>query len=161
MISWDKYFITMAYLAAMRSKDESTHCGAVIVDEMNNVVATGYNSFVRGINDHVPERQLRPEKYLWFEHGERNAIYSAAMNGHALKGCKIYVTGIPCADCARAIIQSGIKEVVVRVRDKFGCEWNDSMRVSCTMFEEAGVKLTKIDVDMIREIYEFTRGEKQ
>jgi len=160
MISWDEYFLTMAYLAAMRSKDQSTHCGAVIVDEMKNVVATGYNSFVRGIDDDVPERQKRPEKYLWFEHGERNAIYSAAMRGCPLKGCTIYVTGIPCADCARAIIQSGIKEVVVRSREKFGCEWGDSMKVACIMFKESGVILRDTDVEFIREIYEFTRGEK-
>lgn len=160
MISWDEYFMTMAYLAAMRSKDQSTHCGAVIVDEMKNVVATGYNSFVRGINDDVPERQERPGKYLWFEHGERNAIYSAAMRGCILKGCTIYVTGIPCADCARAIIQSGIKEVVVRSREKFGCEWNDSMKVACIMFKESGVVLRETAIDIIREIYEFTRGEK-
>jgi dCMP deaminase len=160
MISWDEYFMTMAYLAAMRSKDESTHCGAVIIDDMKNVVATGYNSFVRGINDNVPERQERPEKYMWFEHGERNAIYSAAMRGCTLRGCTIYVTGIPCADCARAIIQSGIKEVIVRTRENFGSEWNKSMEVTCTMFTESGVRLKEIDVDFIREIYEFTRGEK-
>jgi len=159
-ISWDEYFMTMAYLAAMRSKDESTHCGAVIVDEVNNVVATGYNSFVRGIDDNNPDRQKRPEKYLWFEHGERNAIYSAAMRGCKLNGCKIYVTGIPCADCARGIIQVGIKEVIVEKRESFGEEWNDSMKVTMKMFEEAGIKFRLTDVKFIREIYEFTRGEK-
>lgn len=160
MISWDQYFLTMAYLAAMRSKDQSTHCGSVIVDEMNNVVATGYNSFVRGINDDVPERQERPGKYMWFEHGERNAIYSAAMRGCTLKGCKIYVTGIPCADCARAIIQSGIKEVIVDAREEFGKEWDESTKVSYIMFEESGVKFRKIYMDIIREIYKYTRNKK-
>ncbi len=160
MISWDQYFLTMAYLAAMRSKDQSTHCGSVIVDEMNNVVATGYNSFVRGIDDDVPARQERPGKYMWFEHGERNAVYSAAMRGCTLKGCKIYVTGVPCADCARAIIQSGIKEVIVDAREEFGEEWNESCQVTVTMFEEAGVKLVKMKEDIIREIYKFTRGKK-
>jgi len=160
IISWDQYFMTMAYLAAMRSKDESTHCGSVIVDEMNNVVATGYNSFVRNINDNVYERQLRPEKYMWFEHGERNSIYSAAMRGCALKGCKIYVTGIPCADCARGIIQSGIKEVIVEARKEFGKEWDESCKVTITMFKESGVKLREMKEDIIRNIYKFTRGEK-
>jgi dCMP deaminase len=160
MISWDQYFLTIAYLAAMRSKDESTHCGAVIVDEMNNVVATGYNSFVRGINDNIPARQERPDKYMWFEHGERNAIYSAAMRGCILKECKIYVTGIPCADCARAIIQSGIKEVIVDAREEFGKEWDESCKVTVQMFKESGVKLKKMKEDIIREIYKFTRNKK-
>lgn len=159
-ISWDQYFITMANLAAMRSKDESTHCGSVIVDDMNHVVATGYNSFVRGINDNVPERQIRPQKYMWFEHGERNAIYSAAFRGISTRGCRIYVTGIPCCDCARGIIQAGIKEVVIQERKEFGCEWDESIRVTKEMFEEAGVKLRVMKEGIIREIYKFTRGKK-
>ena len=125
-INWDQYFMTQAYLVAMKSKDESTHCGAIIVDDYNHVISSGYNSFVRGIHDDVPERQERPEKYMWFEHGERNAIYSAAFRGISTKGCKIYVTGIPCADCARGIIQAGIKEVIIEVRKDFGKEWEES-----------------------------------
>lgn len=160
MISWDQYFMTMAYLAAMRSKDQSTHCGAVIVDDMNNVVATGYNSFVRGINDNVQERQERPGKYMWMEHSERNAIYSASMRGCILRGCKIYVTGIPCADCARAIIQAGIKEVVIEKREDFGKEWDESCKVTLTMFEEAGVELREMNEEIIRTIVKFTRGKE-
>lgn len=160
MISWDQYFMTMAYLAAMRSKDESTHCGSVIVDDMNHVVSTGYNSFVRGINDDILERQERPEKYMWFEHGERNAIYSAAFRGMNTRECKIYVTGIPCADCARAIIQAGIKEVIVEAREEFGKEWDESCQVTLQMFKEANVKLREMKEDIIREIHKFTRGKK-
>ena len=159
-ISWDQYFITMANLAAMKSKDESTHCGSVIVDDMNNVVATGYNSFVRGINDNVPERQERPQKYMWFEHGERNAIYQAALRGNSTKGCRIYVTGIPCADCARGIIQAGITKVIIQERKEFGCEWEESCKVTLQMFEEAGVELIKMTEPIIREIYKYTRGKK-
>lgn len=157
MISWDQYFMTMAYLAAMKSKDESTHCGSVIVDDMNHVIATGYNSFVRGINDNVPERQERPEKYMWFEHGERNAIYSAALRGSTTKGCRIYVTGVPCADCARAIVQSGIKEVIVEAREDFGKEWDESCKVTVQMFKEAGVELREMKESIIRNVTKFTR----
>lgn len=159
-INWDEYFMTMANLAAMKSKDESTHCGSVIVDDMNHVVATGYNSFVRGINDDVPERQERPAKYMWFEHGERNAIYSAAFKGVSTRGCRIYVTGIPCADCARAIVQAGIVEVIIQERKEFGCEWEESCKVTLQMFEEAGVKLRYTKVKIIREIFKYTRGKK-
>lgn len=160
MISWDQYFMTMAYLVAMKSKDESTHCGSVIVDDMNHIVSTGYNSFVRGINDNVPERQLRPAKYMWFEHGERNAVYSAAYRGISTKGCKIYVTGIPCADCARAIVQAGIKEVIIQERKEFGKEWEESCKVTLEMFEEAGVKLIKMKEKIIRKIVKFTRNKE-
>jgi len=156
--SWDQYFLTMAYLVAMRSKDESTHCGSVIVDDMNHIVSTGYNSFVRGINDNVPERQLRPEKYMWFEHGERNAIYSATFRGSSTRGCKIYVTGLPCCDCARAIIQAGINEVVIQERKEFGGEWDESHKVTLQMFDEAGLKLKVIEDDIIRKICKFTRN---
>jgi len=116
-ILWDDYFMTMVYLVAMRSKDSSTHIGAVIVDEFNIVRSMGYNSFVRGINDDVSERQQRPEKYFWFEHGERNAIYNA--RGQDLRGCRMYTNGMPCMDCSRGIVQVGIKEVIV---DK---KWDD------------------------------------
>lgn len=160
MISWDKYFMTMAYLVAMKSKDESTHCGSVIVDDMNHIVSTGYNSFVRGINDNIPERQLRPDKYIWFEHGERNAVYSAANRGISTNGCKIYVTGIPCADCARAIIQAGIKEVIIQERKEFGKEWEESYKVTLQMFNEANVKLRKIKEKIIRKITKFTRNKE-
>lgn len=160
MINWDELFMTTAYLVAMKSKDESTHCGAVIVDKYNHVVSSGYNSFVRGINDDVPERQERPEKYLWFEHGERNAIYSAAFRGSSTKGCKIYVTGIPCADCARGIIQAGIKEVIIEEREEFGKEWEESCKITLQMFKESGVKLRIMEEKIIRKISKFTRNKE-
>lgn len=158
--SWDRYFLTMAYLAAMRSKDESTHCGSVIVDNMNHIVSTGYNSFVRGINDNVPERQIRPQKYMWFEHGERNAIYLAAFRGASTRGCKIYVTGLPCCDCARAIIQAGIDEVIIQERKEFGEEWDESHKVTLQLFEEAGVKLRNVEDPIIRKIFKYTRNKE-
>lgn len=160
MINWDQYFMTMAYLVAMKSKDESTHCGSVIVDDMNHIISTGYNSFVRSINDNIPERQLRPEKYMWFEHGERNAIYSAAYRGIKTKGCKIYVTGVPCCDCARAIIQAGIKEVIVEKREEFGKEWDESCSVTLQMFKEANIKLREMKEKIIRNIIKFTRNKE-
>lgn len=97
---------------ASRSKDPNTHVGCVIVGPDNNIRSTGYNSFPRGIDDTIPERLERPEKYMWIEHGDRNAIYAAARVGTPLDGCKMYLPGLPCMDCGRAIIQVGIVEVV-------------------------------------------------
>jgi len=109
---WDQYFMTMAYLVASRSTDESTHAGAVIVRKDNSIVSTGYNGPVRGMDiEDVP--QTRPEKYFYMEHAERNAIFAAARNEGGLDGCRLYVNFLPCADCARAIIQVGITEVIV------------------------------------------------
>jgi dCMP deaminase len=157
-ISWDDYFMTMVYLAAMRSKDGSTHVGAVVVDDLNIVRSMGYNSFVRGINDEMPDRQVRPEKYFWFEHAERNAIYNAELS---LRGCRMYTNGIPCMDCARGIVQEGIKEVIVdQAWDEANEEkWQEHAEKTLEMFEEAGVKVRYWEGNLV-EIYKFRRGEK-
>ncbi len=111
---WTQYFMTMAYLAASRSTDQSTHAGSVIVTKDNSIISTGYNGPPRGIEfSHGDPRHKAPEKYKWMEHSERNAIYNAARHGSALDGCRLYVNFCPCVDCARAMIQSGIDEVIV------------------------------------------------
>jgi dCMP deaminase len=140
--SWDDYFYEMAKLVSTKSKDHSTHIGAVIVGQDNEVVSTGYNSFPRGLNDNNDERQERPEKYFWFEHGERNAIYNAARHGAALKGCKMYLScQFPCTGCARAIIQVGIKEVILGQKTSHSKKWEGEAARSMKMFEESGVKV--------------------
>ena len=113
MIDWQEYFIGIANYVKLKSKDKYTQIGAVIVGKDNEVVSTGYNSFPRGIDDDVPERQERPEKYHWFEHAERNAIYNAARIGVSTKDCTMYLTcGLPCTECCRGIINAGITKVV-------------------------------------------------
>jgi len=109
---WDSYFMGMLEPISRRSKDPNTQVGCVITGSDHNIRSTGFNSFPRGIQDDVPERLERPEKYFWIEHGDRNAIYAAARVGTPLQGCKMYLTGLPCMDCARAIIQVGIVEVI-------------------------------------------------
>jgi len=157
---WDQLFMTMAYLVATKSKDRSTHIGAVVIGPAKEVRSTGYNSFPRGINDNVPERQERPEKYFWFEHAERNSIYNATLSGVSLNGCIMYTNGIPCMDCARAIVQSGIKEVVV---DKFWDdqnppEWREHAIRTLELFKEAGIKLRFWQGELI-SIVKFNRGQ--
>ena len=102
---WVEYFQNLAHQVKLKSKDERTQIGAVIVGEDKEIVSTGYNSFPRGLDDSIKLRQERPEKYYWFEHAERNAIYNAARIGVSTKGCTMYLScGIPCVDCARGII---------------------------------------------------------
>jgi dCMP deaminase len=115
---WNSYFMTLVMPIASRSKDPHTQVGAIIVGPDNNIRATGFNSFPRGIRDDVPERLERPEKYMWIEHAERNAIYSAAKCGVPLDGSRIYIRILPCMDCGRAIIQTGITEVVIDIHEQ-------------------------------------------
>jgi dCMP deaminase len=158
-IFWDDYFMTMAYLVAMKSKDESTHIGAVIVGNNNEIRSTGYNSFVRGLNDNVPERQERPEKYFWFEHAERNAIYNASLIGGAsLAGCRMYTNGVPCMDCARGIVQSGIEEVIVDASWENLDKWEENAKRTMEMFLETGVTLTLWRGKLLN-INKFQRGK--
>lgn len=114
-IDWDTHFMMLAYITAMRSKDPSTQVGRVIVSDDKRVLRTGYNGLTNGMED--IDEFWRPEekadKYLFAEHAERNAIYNATKSGTTLKGSTIFVPWAPCSDCMRAIIQSGIKEVVI------------------------------------------------
>jgi dCMP deaminase len=143
-MNWKEYFRNIAHQVKLKSKDEKTQIGAVIVGEDNEIVSTGYNSFPRGIIDDISERQERPEKYFWFEHAERNAIYNAARIGVSTKGTTMYLTcGIPCADCCRGIINAGITTIVCEVGDAGakGPKWEESGKRSLQMFNEAGVKI--------------------
>jgi dCMP deaminase len=141
----DKYFLNMLPSVAAASKDTSTKVAAIIVGPNDDIRSTGFNGFPRGINDDVNERHERPEKYFWFEHAERNAIYNAARHGTALDKCRIYVSAVPCMDCARGIIQSGIKEVICsQANDEFNERWKEQIDRTKIMFDEAGVVLTEI-----------------
>lgn len=143
-MNWDRKFLDQAALVASWSKDASTKVGAVIVGPDNEVRSQGYNGFPRGVQDDVKERNERPAKYLFTEHAERNAIYNAVRANIPIKGCRLYLnySPCPCADCARAIIQSGIVEVIgndVPFPGK-GEQWEASIAASKAMCDEAHVK---------------------
>jgi dCMP deaminase len=143
-MNWTEYFLEMAEVVKLKSKDQSTQIGAVVVGEGRNVLSTGYNSFPRGLDDSLQERQERPEKYFWIEHAERNAIYNAALEGVSLKNSTIYLTsGLPCMDCARGIVNSGIKIVwckrVCTTKNKE--KWEESQKKSLQLLNECGVEV--------------------
>jgi len=153
--SWDEYFYRLAELGKMKSKDRSTQCCSVIVGPANNVLSIGFNGFPRGVNDNIESRHERPEKYLYTEHGERNAFYNAAMHGIKIGGARVYLSGggLPCADCARAVIQCGIVEIIIMdqpFQGKGGL-WEASMKASEIMLREAGVKVTLLDESFKRK----------
>ena len=140
---WHHRFMDIAKLISSWSKDPSTKVGAVVVGPDKEIRSTGYNGLVRGVDDDIPERLERPTKYDFFEHAERNAVYNACSIGTSLKDCIIYVTSMPCPDCARAIIQAGIKMVVTYkfepVEGQPVGTWRDKVSYSEQMFKEAGV----------------------
>jgi dCMP deaminase len=144
---WVEYFRELAHTVKKKSKDVNTQIGAIIVGKDKEIVSTGYNSFPRGINDTILSRQDRPEKYFWFEHGERNAIYNAARIGVSTKGTTMYLScGIPCADCARGIINAGIIRIFCeRGEGAKGPKWEESAERSWEMFDEAGVEVCFYD----------------
>lgn len=162
--SWDEYFISMCYLVAKRSKDESTNFGCVIVGPDNEVRSTGYNSFIRGLNDNISSRQKRPEKYYYFEHAERNAIYNAARIGTPLKGCRLYINALPCVDCCRAIIQSGINKIIIHkeFNDIFIKRdlWKEHSLVVKEMIKECDIELIEISCKIIDNIGGFVNGSE-
>jgi len=152
-MNWDEYFYKIAELASLKSKDRSTKCGSVIVGEGHTVLSIGFNGFPRKVNDDIESRHDRPNKYLYTEHGERNSIFAAAKNGIKLDGSSIHLSGggLPCSDCARAIIQAGIIEIVYRdIPFQGKGNWKESMDAAKEMLLEAGVKLTKLDENFQR-----------
>ena len=142
-INWDEYFMGIAMLAAKRSKDPNTQVGACIVSDDNIIISTGYNGMPKGCSDDIfpwdREGQQDMTKYPYVVHAELNAILNA--NGRDLRGSRIYVALFPCNECAKAIIQSGVKEVLY-LSDKY----KDTMLnlASKRMLEAAGVKYTKL-----------------
>lgn len=149
---WDRRFLRLAQEVSRWSKDPSTQVGAVIVNSLEQVVGTGYNGFPRGVND-TEERYLdRVQKYKFIVHAEVNAILLAGQNA---RGSTLYVYptfDIPpvCHECAKAIIQSGIKRVVgftPSPEDKERAKrWGDSISIARTMLTEAGVEISEVTV---------------
>lgn len=141
-ISWDEYFMGISLLSAQRSKDGHTQVGACIVSQDNKILSVGYNGMPIGCSDdEMPwEREGDPlsTKYPFVCHAELNAILNRS--AVSLQNAKIYVSLFPCNECAKAIIQSGIKEVIYW-EDKYAD--TDGVKASKKMFEMAKVKMTK------------------
>ena len=140
-ISWDEYFMGVAKLAAHRSKDPSTQVGACIVSQDNIIISTGYNGMPKGCSDdEFPwDREGAETKYPFVVHAELNAILNAS--GRDLRGSRVYVALFPCNECAKAIIQSGVKEVVY-LSDKYAN--TPGVQASKRMLDAAGVKYTQL-----------------
>ena len=144
-ISWDEYFMGVAVLSGMRSKDPNTQVGACIVSEDHKILSMGYNGFPTGCSDdEFPwEREGEPleNKYFYTTHSELNAILN--YRGGSLEGATIYVTLFPCNECAKAIIQAGIKTIIYK-EDKYSD--SPSVRASKRMLNAAGVRYYQYEI---------------
>jgi dCMP deaminase len=143
-ISWDEYFMGVALLSARRSKDPSTQVGACIVNEKNKIVGAGYNGLPAGCDDDEfpwdKTGDFLQTKYPYMCHAELNAILNNI--GMDLKGCKIYTALFPCNECTKAIIQSGIKEIIY-LSDKYAS--TDVFKASKHMLDKAGITCRKVN----------------
>ncbi|PQP78110.1 cytidine deaminase [Spiroplasma sp. ChiS] len=137
-LSWDDFFLSVAHVCAMRSKDPYTQVGSCVVNQIGQIIATGYNGLPRGLNDDdfpwSREGKYLETKYPYVAHAELNAILSARTN---LENCRIYTTLFPCAECTKIIIQAGIKEVIYD-DDKY--EGSDDNQAAKRMFDQAQVR---------------------
>ena len=144
-LTWDEYFMGVAILSAGRSKDPGTQVGACIVSPTNRIMSVGYNGMPAGCSDdNYPwdrEGEALKTKYLYVCHAELNAILN--FRGGTLEGCRVYTTLFPCNECAKALIQSGISEIIY-MQDKYS--ETDSVIASKMMMKSAGVKFRKYEM---------------
>jgi dCMP deaminase len=135
---WDAKFLGLAVFMASWSKDPSTKVGAVIADHRYRVLSLGYNGFPRGIADTEERLNDRPTKYSLIAHAERNALDQLEASA---VGATIYATLFPCSECAKSIVQRGIRRVVTQPFDADCPRWGESFRMTRAMFSEAGVEI--------------------
>ena len=137
---WNKRYLDLAYTVASWSKDPSTQIGAIAVGNKGQVLSQGYNGFPRGISHSSKRLKDREQKYKYVVHAEMNLIYNASYNGVSLDGSTVYVTGLPvCSECAKGLIQVGVKQVIMPEQKDTPDKWKDSFEFTKQLFEEAGV----------------------
>ena len=155
-LSWEEYFMGVALLAAQRSKDPNTQVGACIVSEDNIIISTGYNGLPNGCHDdeYPWEREGEETKYPFVVHAELNAILNSG--GRLLKGATLYVALFPCNECAKAIIQSGIREVIY-LSDKYAD--SSSVRNSKRMLDSANVRYRPLKTGFKKITLDFTTAD--
>jgi dCMP deaminase len=148
MYKWTRRHLDTAKNISTWSKDPSRKIGAVAVGKNNNILATGYNGFPRGIEDNHRLND-RETKYKYIVHGEMNCIYNACFNGISLAGATLYVYGLPvCSECCKGIIQVGIKTVIAEVPKDLPEHWKESTKLAKAMLGEAGVVYVQYEMEV-------------
>lgn len=140
MNKWSDRYLNVCEEVASWSKDPSTKVGAVVVGNKGQILSQGYNGFPRGISDVKRRYDNKERKYELIVHAEMNAIYNATYNGQSLDNATMYITGLPvCHECAKAIVQVGIKRVIARC-NSIKPSWKESCILSEQIFSEAGIE---------------------
>lgn len=159
ILSWDEYFMSIAVLAAKRSRDPSTQVGCCIANDKNVIISIGYNGFPRGCGENEfpwdSEGKLEDIKNAYVVHSELNAILNSKQSD--LSNCKLYASKFPCNECAKAIIQSGIKQVY------YLCDIhsdNTIYNISKKLFDCAGVKYTQLEFERKEIIINLDKNKK-
>jgi len=142
--NWDQYFLNLALQVARKSKDPSTKVGAILVNDRQSIISTGFNGFPRGVQDLATRYEDKPTKRLFVQHAERNALDQAECR---VTGYSLYVTLCPCSECCKSIIQRGVTKVVCLPHDPVRHpDWEDSFNFSKDLLKEAGVTLVITDL---------------
>ena len=157
VLTWDEYFMGLAHLSALRSKDPNTQVGAAIVDENHRVVSVGYNGMPKGCSDDVfpwsREGAILQTKYAFVVHAELNAILNSK---YPVSGCTLYVSLFPCNECAKAIIQAGIRRIVYE-SDKY--QNTDNTIASRRMLKAAGIELVQLENTVVLHVEKVCNPE--
>ena len=154
---WDNYFMSLAFLVSARSRDQETKHGAIIVDNNNLILGTGYNSFIKGVNDDSLPK-TRPNKYPFMIHAELNAILNCkVLPREVFGGGKVYVTRRCCNHCLQSLIQSGVNTIFMANRRGTMLEDEKTLEIFNKIVEESNVKIHFIDYDLkwIKQIIEY------
>ena len=155
---WHEFFLRLAFFWGQRSCETSSKNGCVVASEDHVQLSQGYVGMPRGIETNERRLNERPYKYFWHEHAERNAINNAARNGVSLLDSTFYVTGHPCASCARGIVSVGAKLVVIpeqgyftdRTQDEPESDWAPALLVAQEIFSEVDIAILSIDIGDLR-----------
>lgn len=160
---WDSYFLAIAYVVSTRSIDTSTKCGAVLVSKDRRILSTGYNGPIRGMNDaKIP--MTRPDKYYYMVHSEMNAILAYGGSYDDIQGATCYVTGEPCHDCLRSLLQKGITRIVytdVNLAVMNQNKGKDLQKARTDMIEQTGITVTIVPYQDVLDTLEKTMNQIQ
>jgi dCMP deaminase len=145
---WDNYFLSLAFVISSRSRDQETKHGTVIVDRNNLILGTGYNSFIKGMND-ASLPTMRPNKYPYMIHSELNAVLNCKVLPREVNGGgKAYVTGRCCNHCLQSLIQSGVNEINMANRRGTALEDEKTLEIFNRIVDDSGIKVKVLEYDL-------------
>jgi dCMP deaminase len=145
---WDNYFLSLAFVVSARSRDQETKHGTIIVDRNNLILGTGYNSFIKGMND-ASLPTMRPNKYPYMIHSELNAVLNCKVLPREVNGGgKAYVTGRCCNHCLQSLIQSGVNEINMANRRGTALEDEKTLEIFNRIVDDSGIKVKVLEYDL-------------